>query len=138
MYKIIIFTHDVLSKGLLQTSRIIMGEQPDMETWSVEPGCNLDDLKEQVGSSLESSEKAGQEVLVLSDLMYGTPFNILVELQEKYQFCHITGVNLPMLLEAVNQRGEEPLEQVTENIIKAGKESIFDCKKLLSELEVVV
>ena len=42
MYKIIIFTHDVLSRGLLETSRIVMGEQPDIETYSVTLGCDLE------------------------------------------------------------------------------------------------
>lgn len=134
MYKIIIFTHDVLSRGLLETSRIVMGEQPEMETYSVTLGCNLDKLREQVKGSVEESEKRGQEVLVLTDLMYGTPFNMMAELQEGHQFFHVTGVNLPMLLEAVNRRGkgEEKLSEKTVGcLVEAAKESIFDCRKFL-------
>ena len=48
MYKIIIFTHGTLSKGLLNTSSLIVGEQPEIEAFSVELGCDLQDLKEGV------------------------------------------------------------------------------------------
>ena len=57
MYKIIIFTHGTLSKGLLNTSSLIVGEQPEIEAFSVELGCDLQDLKEQVSKSLKKAEE---------------------------------------------------------------------------------
>lgn len=135
MYKIIVFTHGTLSKGLLHTSSLIMGKQPDIEFFSVELGCDLVDLKEQVIDSLKKAEDEKKEVLVLTDLMYGTPFNTMVELQKNHQFHHITGVNLPMLLEAINCRDEGTLNDITDTIIEVAKSSIFDCRKLFNELE---
>ena len=40
MYKIIVFTHGSLAESLVRTSRLILGNQPDIETYCVEPGCN--------------------------------------------------------------------------------------------------
>lgn len=104
MYKIIVFTHGTLAHGLVETSRLIMGNQPDIETYCVEPGCNLEELKASVLRSIRYSNSADQEVLVLTDLMYGTPFNIMIQLEESCVFTHITGTNLPLLIDAVNQR----------------------------------
>ena len=117
MYKIIIFTHDVLSRGLLETSRIVMGEQPDIETYSVTLGCDLEELRACVKNSIEHSEREGQEVLVLTDLMYGTPFNMMAELQE-----------------AINRRQEPLSESTNGELVKAAKNSIFDCRKFLGAI----
>lgn len=135
MYKIIVFTHGTLSKGLLNTSTLIMGEQPDIEAFSVELGCDLLGLKECVMNSLKKAEEEQKEVLVLTDLLYGTPFNTMVELQKNCKFHHIAGVNLPMLLEAVNCRDEGSLAEVIGNIMDAAKEGIVDVQKLFGDLE---
>ena len=135
MYKIIVFTHGTLSKGLLETSALILGEQPEIEVFSVELGCDLLDLKESVCKSLEKAEEEEKEVLVLTDLMYGTPFNTMVELQKKYKFYHITGVNLPMFLEAMNCRDTGTLKEVVEDIIDVAKNGVVDVQKLFEEME---
>ena len=73
MYKIIVFTHGSLAESLVRTSRLILGNQPDIETYCVEPGCNLEEMRNGVEQSIRRSNDSGQEVLVLTDLMYGTP-----------------------------------------------------------------
>ena len=100
MYKIIVFTHGSLAESLVRTSRLILGNQPDIETYCVEPGCNLEEMRNGVEQSIRRSNDAGQEVLVLTDLMYGTPFNTMIQLEEECSFTHITGTNLPLLIEA--------------------------------------
>lgn len=69
MYKIIVFTHGSLAESLVRTSRLILGSQPDIETYCVEPGCNLEEMKNGVEQSIRRSNDSGQEVLVLTDLM---------------------------------------------------------------------
>ena len=135
MYKIIVFTHGNLSKGLVNTSSLILGEQPDIENFSVELECDLTNLKEQISKVLEKADQYKTDVLVLTDLMYGTPFNIMVELQKKYKFHHITGVNLPMLLEAINCREYVDLDDVTTKLVEVAKKSVIDVTKLFEEME---
>ena len=83
---------------------------------------------------MKKAEEEGKEVLVLTDLMYGTPFNTMVELQKDYKFYHITGVNLPMLLEAINSRNEGTLAEMVENIIHVAKTGVVDVQKLFDEM----
>ena len=134
MYKIIVFTHGSLAESLVRTSRLILGNQPDIETYCVEPGCNLEEMRNGVEQSIRRSNDSGQEVLVLTDLMYGTPFNMMAELQETHCFSHITGINLPMLLEAINRRQEPLSERADGELVKAAKNSIFDCRKFLGAI----
>ncbi len=131
MFKIILFTHGGLAAGMLDTSRLIMGEQEAVESYSVEEGCNIEELKEIVKSSIKSSEKNNEEVLVLTDLMFGTPFNITVQLQDECSFNHITGVNLPLLLEALNRRTDSDLKTAMDGLLDTARQCMRDCSLLL-------
>ena len=131
MFKIILFTHGGLAAGMLDTSRLIMGEQEELESYSVEEGCNTEELKERVKSSIKESCERGEEVLVLTDLMFGTPFNITVQLQDECHFSHITGANLPILLEALNRRADSDLKSAMEGLVDTARECMKDCSMLL-------
>lgn len=131
MFKIILFTHGGLAAGMLDTSRLIMGEQEAVESYSVEEGCNIEELKEIVKSSIKSSAKNNEEVLVLTDLMFGTPFNITVQLQDECSFSHITGVNLPLLLEALNRRTDSDLKTAMDGLLDTARQCMRDCSLLL-------
>lgn len=131
MYKIIVFTHGSLAESLVRTSRLVLGDQPDIETYCVEPGCNLEEMKRSVEESVSCSNLSGQEVLILTDLMYGTPFNTMIQLEEKCDFYHITGVNLPLLVEAINRRMPNGNSKGFDGLVNAAKEGIIDSHSLL-------
>ena len=98
-----LFSHGSLAESLVRTSRLILGNQPDIRltaAWS--QGAIWRDEK-QVGAIHPALNDSGQEVLVLTDLMYGTPFNTMIQLEENVPL-HITGTNLPLLIEAINRR----------------------------------
>lgn len=135
MYKIIVFTHGSLADSLVKTSGLILGSQPDIETYCVEPGCNLEEMRESVGSSIRRSNSSGQVVLVLTDLMYGTPFNTMIQLEEDCRFTHITGANLPLLIEAINQRMLDGNSENFDGLVETAKGGIVDSHVLLQMSE---
>lgn len=128
MYKIIVFSHGTLAESLLNTSKLILGEQEDVEAYCVEPGCNLEELRDKVRMSVQRSNQLKQQVLVLTDLMYGTPFNIMIQMEEEGSFRHITGMNLPLLLEAINRRG---IGGGVDGLEEIGRQGIIDSRTLL-------
>ena len=131
MYKIIVFTHGSLAESLVRTSRLILGSQPDIETYCVEPGCNLEEMKNGVEQSIRRSNDSGQEVLGLTDLMYGTPFNTMIQLEEECSFTHITGTNLPLLIEAINRRLMDGSRGSFGGLADIAREGIVDSHVLL-------
>lgn len=133
MYKIIIFTHGLLCQELVNTAEMIMGEQEELEAFSLAAGCDLDEIKERLLASIHAAYDQGLEVLVLTDLLFGTPFNISLSLQQTCRIQHITGTNLTMLIEALNRRGIEPLTEVIADILQTGREAIGNADDLIKQ-----
>lgn len=123
MIKIIIATHGHLAEELLNTAIMIAGSQSNVETYGLEPGSDLDIYKGKIESSLIVSRQREVPVIILTDLFFGTPCNIVLQLSEEYHFSHITGVNLALLLEILMLKSSDILERIDE-LVNVGKESL--------------
>ena len=134
MIKIIIFTHGGLSGALKESASMLVGTLDNVECFSVMPGCDLDALSEQVSASISKSQEDG--VIVFSDLFFGTPFNIRINLSQKHSFPHITGVNLPLLIEAVNYSRQEDaaLEYIVKELMEFSEDCIKDAGAFIASL----
>jgi len=130
MYDIVVFTHGLLGKELVNTAGLIVGEQEDIKAFALMPGCDLAQLKSQVSEAIGNSK----DVLVLTDLLYGTPFNMVSSLSETHDFHHITGANLTMVTEAINRKDSttETLEEALPEILNTTKEGIVSVDDLFS------
>ena len=122
----------IVTKSLLETSSLIVGEQRNVETYGVDLGCDVEKLKNEIRQSLKESFDKGQSVIVLTDIFYGTPFNVVVSLMEDYDFMHITGINLSIVLEILLKRNEIK-EQDIDEVIEEAKKSMINCRKFLIE-----
>lgn len=136
MFKIIVFTHGPLSTALKQSASMLTGSLEQVDCFSVMPGCDLDELAGMVKTCIEQANDAGQDVLVFSDLFFGTPFNILVNLSQEVSFYHITGVNLPLLIEAVNSSRQEDADvsAVAKELMSLSKDTIRDTNEFLASI----
>ena len=83
---------------------------------------------------MERVQKNG-DVLVLTDMFSGSPFNVASSLMQKFSFQHITGINLPLLLEILTSRGDVGIEELCKNVIEQGKDTIVHVNKFLEEAE---
>ena len=129
MFKFIVFTHGDLAKCLKETAELISGSNDHVEFYGIPLGCDTGAVLSQVSASMRQSELSNTEVLILTDLFSGTPFNLLMTLIKDHKFSHITGVNLPMLLEAISLQNQQelPMERVVSELVSKGREAIGDC-----------
>lgn len=95
--EIIIATHGALASALKDSAEMIVGQSKEIKTFGLYPDMSIDTFKEELANAIQSRED--EDVLILLDLLGGTPFNsIISELQNEHvQF--VVGVNLGMLLE---------------------------------------
>ena len=77
----------------------------------------------------------GEGVLVLVDFVGGTPANITGKLlMNEPNIEGLSGVNFPMILEAVNSRDDSTLNELKEQCKVVGTMGIVDIKERMSSI----
>lgn len=134
---LLIVTHGSLGKALAETSKLIVGSNKKLITLSFDHGDDIEELEKQIVNQMNHSLSDGNELLILADLLGGSPSNrtalALKGLGEKCKDIEcIVGVNLPILLEAIILSNQvDSVHELKERCIDAGKNSIQDLKAVV-------
>lgn len=99
MKKILILSHGMFCRHLIETAEMIVGVMEDAEALPLLPGVSGADYAGQLEGRIVEFVESGYEVICLADLFGGTPCNSAALLMKKYPLVLISGVNLPMLLQ---------------------------------------
>jgi mannose/fructose/sorbose-specific phosphotransferase system IIA component len=125
--KIIVASHGSLAQELINTSRMFT-DYEDLTALGIETGDDLQKFKEKMYA--EIFEKPYEEVLLLVDLLGGTPFNTAVQIVHGYtgnkKIEILTGANLPMLLEVLLTPKETSMNELKKVAAEAGRQGIKD------------
>lgn len=125
MIGILIVTHGSFGGELIRSAEIIMGEQKDHDYLCLRHNDSVTLLQEEIRRKAQSLDK-GKGVLVLTDIFGGSPSNsVAIALRDKGYYC-LTGVNLPMLLEAFSLRDSLTIEMLAKQCQSSGVEGIKD------------
>ena len=129
MVEVFLISHEDVSESLLRSAELILGNQKNVYTYSLKRGEEIEIFGEKI------NELKNEKILILTDMFGGTPSNVIAANLKKYDFKCISGMNLPMLLDALLLRDDDSLEieQLAEQCLKTGKEGIIDIKKMISE-----
>ncbi|WP_252236489.1 PTS sugar transporter subunit IIA [Clostridium sp. CH2] len=136
MIGILLVTHGKFSEEIVKSAELIVGKQEKILTLGLQHGDSVEMLGDKVKESVKSLED-GDGVLVLVDLMGGSPYNVVALNSSKLldiNFRCITGVNLPILLEAITMREIYNLDDLTDHCIEIGTTGI---KELFKEMELL-
>ncbi len=123
MVGVLVFTHGALGDSLLRAAAHVLGGMPPhAEAVTIAPGEAPDSI---IGRAREALARVdqGRGVLVLTDIYGATPANTALRLLEDGRVEGISGVNLPMMLRALTQRGD-PLEKLIERVRTGGVDGI--------------
>jgi PTS system mannose-specific IIA component len=124
MIGILIVTHRQLGDALIDCTEFILGKRPDaMDAVSIDLSGNAGDLRHKLENGIKKL-KADSGVLILTDMFGGTPSNMSYSFLEEGRIEVISGVNLPMVIKAVNMRQEKNLSELAEQLESFGKRSI--------------
>ena len=132
MISILIITHGPLAAAILKSAELLMGSQKDVEIRSLNHGDNIDEFSSSVSNAIAELGKKGK-VLVLVDMLGGSPANVSAVAMATSKFKCVTGVNLPMLIEALNARETtDDLDILAKQISEVGMNGIRDLGEILS------
>ena len=105
MVGIILASHGDFAKGILQSGEMIFGTQPNVKAVTLQPSEGPDDIRAKMEEAITTFENP-EQVLFMVDLWGGTPFNQTSGLINGHEdtWAVVTGLNLPMLIEAFASR----------------------------------
>ncbi len=134
MVGLVVATHGHLADEMVHTAEQIVGPLPAVATCSIEPGASAEAIREQLKATVKSVD-GGDGVIVLADLMGGTPCNQSLMLCNQCQLEVVTGVNLPMLIKAnsLRQTGGMSLPDLAMALTAYGQKNITCATALLRE-----
>ena len=124
MIGIVIVTHSQLGDALIGAAEFIIGSrQESIESVSIDLSENAEKLRGKIDRGIK--KVMGQEgVIILTDMFGGTPSNLSYSFLEEGHIEVLSGVNLPILIQAVNRRKKMELDQLAANLEAFGKKSI--------------
>lgn len=130
MVKLILVTHGNLAAEMLQTAAQILGKQAqEVQTLSVTTSTSVEQGAKQLKELIAQDP---QGVIILTDIFGGSATNIAIRASQEYSKCHvITGLNLSMLLTALNNRKKLNDKQLAEKIESDGKRAVINATELL-------
>ncbi len=124
MIGIVIVTHSGLGAAFIEASEFIIGDKPEATvSVSIDINENADKLRGKIAAGIKKvSSKEG--VLILTDMFGGTPSNLSYSFLEEGHVEVISGVNLPILIKAINTRKKMELGELATTLESFGKKSI--------------
>lgn len=132
MIGIVLATHGLLGQALIGAMEMIVGPQPLVAALSLQIADRLEDATSRLQQTLDGVDE-GDGVLVLTDMLGGTPSNLCLALIGGSRPVEVaSGVNLPMLLKAVQARREATLPETAASVKKVGRGAIVVASEVLA------
>lgn len=126
MVGIILASHGGFAEGIYQSGEMIFGKQDNVQTVTLLPSEGPDDVHAKFEKAVASFDDPSQ-VLLLIDLWGGTPFNQASNLFEEHKdtWAIVTGMNLPMVIEAYGSRMTmDSAQEIAAHIIETAKDGV--------------
>jgi PTS system mannose-specific IIA component len=124
MIGILLVTHEQIGAVLIDAAEFITGTRPEYVT---AVSINLNEDAEKLHDKIRAGIKKVYHpmgVLILTDMFGGTPSNLSYSFLEEDRVEVLTGVNLPILIKAIDTRENTNLLEMTKALEVYGKKSI--------------
>jgi PTS system mannose-specific IIA component len=133
MVGVIIVAHVRLAEELLNVARIVTGsELNNFSTVSININDNPDRAREKLLAAVKRVETKDGTVIMV-DMFGGTPSNLSLSLLSKGKIEIITGVNLPMIMEAANNSHKASLSELISILTASGQRGIRSAGTILEK-----
>ena len=122
MIGVVVATHGKLAEEMVRTAEAVVGKLAQVQAVAVD--ASNPDIRGQLKESIKAAD-TGEGVLLLTDLLGGSPTNLCASFLTERKVEIVTGVNLPMLLKLDGLRGGgKPILLVAQELAEAGRKAI--------------
>lgn len=132
LFHIIITTHATLCEGFLQAAELIlMNDGTGISAVPFEKNTNPEEFEENIKQIIQRYDS--QPLVILTDLIGGTPNNMSIKQMSAQKIQVISGINLSLLLELLMaQSSGKNLEEVNfEELLENSRKSMVHINALL-------
>lgn len=127
MVYLVLASHGNLAEGMLNSLQLLAGPQKNISTVTLKPGNNIEVFAQKLSDEIKKHISQNKQVLVLTDMFGGSPTNSALIALQNLDFKCITGMNLPMVLEAVlDQNQNYDFNKYLNKVKEAGNHGIID------------
>ncbi len=130
MIGVLIVTHRELAEALLAAADLILGRQEATVAISLDPSAPPETSRTQIQRGLVQVNN-GLGVIILTDMLGGTPSNLSLSFLQEGKVEVVTGVNLPMLMKLAQLRNETDLSAVAQSLKQFGQKGISVASEVL-------
>jgi len=130
MIGILIVSHGRLAEALLSSVQFLVGNLQRVKEISIWPRDREEEVKDRIQKGISEVDD-GDGVVILTDVLGGTPTNLSLSILEDEKVEVVTGVNMPMLLTLSSYRNGRSLREIGRLVKKSGRRSIVLAKEVL-------
>jgi len=124
MIGIVVVAHGELGDALIAATRFIFESQPkNVAAVSVDLESKPDTLRRNIEAGIKSVDRQ-QGIILLTDMFGGTPSNLAYSFLDEGRVEVLAGVNLPILIKAIESRSKMELAELAAVLEKYGRQSI--------------
>ena len=131
MIPIILVTHGPFAKSIIESSEMLVGKSEKLEAISLCPNDSFEGFQEEIILKAEELDE-GTGVLILVDVLGGSPYNAAAKSLFQGNIVCLTGLNLSLLLTALDQREYCDLKQLVTECKAAATANIVDVREFIS------
>ena len=136
MIGLLVTGHANFGTGITSSVNLIAGEQEAYQAVDFLPTYSTEDLTREITKALDELKEC-EGVIIFTDLMGGTPFNVSAQIGHgKDNIRIVAGTNLPMLVEIVMSRKfMDNLDELVDSVLETGKEQVtkYEFKQVVQE-----
>lgn len=130
MVGVLVVSHGRLAEALISSVESLVGKLQRIRGVSIWPKDKEEEIKDQIQRKMAEVED-GDGVVILTDILGGTPTNLSLSLLEDEKVEVVTGVNMPMLMTLLSYRTGKSLREISKLVKKSGRRGIILAKGLL-------
>ena len=130
MIGILIVTHKELAEALMSVWDLILGRSEGVQAVSLDPNDPPEVSRQKIQRGLTQINN-GSGVIILTDMLGGTPSNLALPFLKEGKVEVITGVNLPMLMKIPQIRQKTDLREAAQVLTQSGQKGITMASEVL-------
>ncbi|QIQ21696.1 PTS sugar transporter subunit IIA [Zophobihabitans entericus] len=127
---ILVVTHGNFGQELVKSCEMIVGKMKDVYCFSLIADMAPEQLYEKIAQTLKDAPTGS---IILTDIYGGTPSNVSAIFAKKYQYPVISGISLPILIEADMSRDELQGNELSGRIFETGVQGIKNITQIVNE-----